>query len=598
MLQHRGPDDCGVELVSQNDPVVVFGHRRLAIIDTSRAGHQPMQDPETGNWIIFNGEIYNFRELRRELESLGHPFATATDTEVLLKAYSQWGEECVDLLRGIFAFGIWDSGRGKVFLARDQLGVKPLYYHAKADTLVFGSEVRALLQSGIAERRLRPSGVRSYLAFGSVQDPQTLIVGIESLLPGHTLTFARSQATVRRYWKLPTRQRGAVRTEEAHSAVHAMLREATRVQMVSDVPLGAFLSGGIDSTAVVALMQEATETRVRTSSVVFDDADYDERKYSRIASERLGTRHTELLLSGDEVRITLPRALRAFDQPSMDGLNTYFVSKLTKNSGLTVALSGVGGDELFGGYEGYNRSRQAERWSKRLSAFPRMFRLPLAASVRRIARTERTRRIADLIGGSRAPYFLGRQAFGKHQIDQLLIPEMHSRATDDPDTFRRIEAEASSLDSINRASAFELQTYMLSTLLRDTDQMSMAHALEVRVPLLDHRLVELVFELPGALKVNATHPKPLLTQSLGKSIPAECVFRPKKGFELPFARWLHGSLREEMRGSFLSPGGAEMFRREALPTLWKNFEAGRVSWSRIWGIFVLRDWIERNQASL
>jgi asparagine synthase (glutamine-hydrolysing) len=595
---HRGPDDCGLELVSAREPTVALSHRRLSIIDTSVAGHQPMHDPTTGSCVVFNGEIYNFPELRDELRKLGCVFRTRTDTEVLLKAYAEWGSQCVTKLRGMFAFGIWDPRERSLLLARDQLGVKPLYYFIEQDTLVFSSEVRAILASEIPKRKLDPEGLRSFLSFGSVQDPQTLVSGVRSLLPGHTLIFHNGSARINRYWRLPESTRAVSSGSQIYKEVAAILEDATRAQMVSDVPLGAFLSGGIDSTAVVALMSPNDGAPIRTSSIVFDEPDYDERAYSRLAAAYLGTDHTELLLRGDDVRAALPKAIASFDQPSMDGLNTYFVSKVTKEAGLSVALSGVGGDELFGGYQGYRRSRQADKWAKRISVVPEGGRHLLGRAIHAMARTERARRAADFLEGKRAPYFLTRQAFGSRQIDDLLIPELATAQSDDPPTFERIAAETAQLDPINRASAFELQTYMLSTLLRDTDQMSMAHALEVRVPLLDHRLVEFIFQIPGALKVNDSYPKPLLTRSLGDSLPKECVLRPKKGFELPFARWLRGSMEGDMRESLTTAEKNSPFRATALEDLWHRFESDEVSWSRVWGMFVLRQWMERHRIIL
>ena len=352
--KHRGPDDEGSVIVPAQGGWLGFGHRRLAIIDLSAAGHQPMNDAVTGNWISFNGEIYNFRELRRELEKKGHLFRTGTDTEVILKAYTEWGTESVRRLRGIFAFAIWDSARQSLFAARDHLGVKPIYYWRENKTFLFASEVRALLATGVTGTKLDYDGLHSYLAYGSVQEPFTMVKGIRSLPAGHFMEWDKKGIRTERYWKLPQPGPGPDSTDPARlyeEAAHRLF-DAVDSQLISDVPLGAFLSGGIDSTAIAALMRKSNRGKVRTFSIVFDETAYDEREWSRLAAREIGTEHTELELTGEHVRLDLPDAMGSFDQPSVDGLNTYFVSKAVREAGLTVALSGVGGDELFGGYGG------------------------------------------------------------------------------------------------------------------------------------------------------------------------------------------------------------------------------------------------------
>lgn len=604
--RHRGPDDSGLEVLHASDPVAIFGHLRLAIIDLSPAGHQPMHDPTTGNWITFNGEIYNYRELRGELEKHGQVFKTSSDTEVILKAYAYWGEDCVRWLRGIFAFAIWQAGdRQKerstpsLFIARDQLGVKPLYYWHHDETLLFASEVRAILVTGLVARRLNVAGLRSYLTYGSVQEPLTMIEKVQSLLPGETLTWREGHASISRYWRLPKPGQVCADTpSDVFEQVKERLSEAVRLQMVSDVPLGAFLSGGIDSTAIAALAQRAIDRPLKTLSVVFDETEYDERAYSRLAARHIGSNHTELCLTGESVVQKLPQALNAFDQPSMDGLNTYFVSQAAREAGLTVALSGLGGDELFGGYDGYRKQIMAERWGKRLAVFPESMRSSFSSLVSLVATRERLRKFACLIREPHDPYFLTRQVFTSLQIADLLEPEtMYASENWRPETFTRLISETAGYDAINRSSAFDLQTYMLSTLLRDTDQMSMAHALEVRAPLIDHKLIEYLFTLHGACKLDSQQPKPLLTRSLNGAIPSECVHRPKRGFELPFAIWLKKSLQSQVRDTFLSQGTSSSvpFRREGLRKIWRQFDRGQIGWSRIWALYVLLNWLEQHK---
>lgn len=600
-LQHRGPDDTGFQVVNQGGPLALFGHRRLAIIDLSPAGHQPMCDPATGNWITFNGEIYNYQALRQELQHQGHTFQSQTDTEVILKAFAAWGLESIPRLRGIFAFGLWDARNQRLVLARDQLGVKPLYYWQQADALLFASEVRALLASNLIPRRLDVHGLRSYLSYGSVQEPYTLIQDISSLLPGHILTWQNEQTQTRRYWQLPLPDGVEERSlATLLDEVQQHLLSAVQSQLVADVPLGAFLSGGIDSTAIAALMQQTSNGGVKTFSVVFDEKQYDERYYAQLAARHIGTAHTELLLRGEDVRQSLPAALAAFDQPSMDGLNTYFVSKVTREAGLTVALSGLGGDELFGGYSGYQKSLLLETWGERLHMLPHWLR-DKGAHLLSLLPGEKARRLVGLLQTQRHPYFLARQLFSQHQITNLLDPDVNRASRQwEPDVFRLLEHETRDYDRVNRQSALEMQTYMLSTLLRDTDQMSMAHALEVRVPLLDHILVEYLFTVPGACKIDAAHPKPLLTRSLNGALPDECIFRPKRGFELPFAVWLKASLYDEIRASFLGQTTQTSlpFTAASLEQSWQRFEQGQLSWSRVWSLFTLRNWLDSHGVAL
>ena len=591
---HRGPDDEGVQGIPLTFGGLALGHTRLSIIDLSAAGHQPMRDPETENWITFNGEIYNFQDLRTLLEDRGCVFRTKTDTEVILKAYAAWGKECVKRFRGIFAFGIWDTHQRKFFLARDQLGVKPLYYYHGADRLVFASEVRAILATDLMPRAIDGKGLRSYLAYGSIQDPYTIVDGVKSLLPGHTLQWQGGNIRLDRYWQLPPP--GAVGTVSGKHIDEIMadkLADAIGAQLVSDVPLGAFLSGGIDSTAIVAVMQRVSPHPVKTFSLVFKEAEYDERQYARRAAQHIGTEHTEVELTGEKMRDDLPRAITAYDQPSLDGLNTYYVSKAAKECHLTVALSGVGGDEVFGGYGGYYRSLLAEQWGPRLRAFSPLVPESLRRRVQKCVIPEVVRKAVALLDTRRDAYFVSRRLFDDGQIAAILDDEIPKTSPWEPNRYEVMEREVSGYDPINRASAYELQTYMLSTLLRDTDQMSMAHALEVRVPLIDHLLIEYLFTLPGSLKVDKRQPKPLLTRSLGGAIPEECVIRPKRGFVLPFEKWLRESLQEEMCDTFQAATGGQVWplERPALSALWDRFQGGTVSWARVWSVFALQKWI-------
>lgn len=597
--QHRGPDGSGVEAIQNQKPAVVFGHRRLAIIDLSSAGYQPMLDQVTGNWLAFNGEIYNYQSLRHELIHKGAIFHSHTDSEVILKSYAMWGDSFIQRLEGMFAFAIWDRWQRRLLLARDPLGIKPLYYHFTPQNMVFASEVRALLSAKLVERRLSLPDLYGYLSYGSVQEPGTLIQGIHSLPPGHILTWQDRKLNKQRFWQLPAHMNGQYPAEDLDRQLKDLLTNAVTSQLVADVPLGAFLSGGIDSTSIVALMRQQTN-QVKTFSIVFNESAYDERRYAQLAAKQIGTDHTELLVDSQTVLRNLPSALAAFDQPSMDGLNTYFVSKVTREAGITVALSGVGGDELFAGYSGYHKPLLLERWGNALAVFPAFARRTGSYILRLLPERELIRRGVDLLLTNDHPYFLARRVFSSQQIASLLYPEVHYESAGWYLRMKGLEGETAVYDPINRASALELQTYMLSTLLRDTDQMSMSHALEVRVPLLDQQLVQYLLSIAGQFKLVNKEPKPLLTRPLKNMLPIECIYRPKQGFTFPFAYWLRQHLQDEIKEMLLSPDpiSQQLFNIPTFNNLWQGFKIGQISWSRIWSLFVLNHWLAAHAISL
>ena len=589
--RHRGPDSEGTESVS-NTPAFVMGQARLSIIDLSPEAQQPMFDPETGNVIVFNGEIYNFKTLRYELEKQGCRFRTQTDTEVILKAYSKWGDGCCKKLRGIFAFALWDTRLKAMLLARDPMGVKPLYYVQQHRRFVFASEVRALLAGGAVEAQVDLVGLDTFLAYGSVQEPFTLVKGVMSMPPAHFAWITDPEKMqLKRYWMpIPLEQYIFTSIDAAQEAVHSLLKEAVQLQMVSDVPLGAFLSGGVDSSAIVALMRQAYDTPIKTFSIVFEDPKFDERRYSAQVARVNDTEHHELELTGAMVKSELHRALNALDQPSIDGLNTWFVSKLVKEAGVTVALSGVGGDELFVGYGGFDTHLRMQTWQKAFRLLPRSFGRILQS----VSRNDRCQKMGQRMGYAYPGYFLTRQVFSAYQR-RLLVSGKNVPVYDwFSNCFGEVLADSTHCpDEIARISLFEMRTYMLSTLLRDTDQMSMAHSLEVRVPLIDSELVTLMLTLPGAFKKSPGIPKPLLVAAAGKGLPWECVDRPKKGFTFPFDQFIRDSLGDEMK-DFFHQDDTEMFTRQGLRQIWADYQAGRVSWSRIWALFVLGYWIKKH----
>jgi asparagine synthase (glutamine-hydrolysing) len=586
---HRGPDDCGVVRCKFPGGEVVLGNTRLAIIDTSPAGHQPMNDPDTGNWITYNGETYNFKELRREVET--SQWFSNTDTEAVLRAYHKWGVDAFRRMRGMFALAIWDEAKQQLVLARDPLGIKPLYYFAAKDRVLFASELRALLGSGLTPRRLSAAGVDSYLATGSVESPLTIVEGIKQLLPGHYLQIRAAEGIEITEVKFAERQIAEAPSDrdEAVARLRSELEESVRLHLVGDVPLGVFLSGGMDSSALVALISRL-DHQPKTFSVVFDENTFTEAPFSRAIAERFNTDHSEIRLSEQRLVQLLPDAIAAIDQPTMDGINTYVVSSAVKNAGITVALSGLGGDELFAGYPSFRRAMKlSSEMSKRvLRAASGFGKIALNGSVQR-------HKFWQLANSECRPvdvYRISRQLFSNDFVTRITGREPSHQ-----------NGHEHSGDIVNTISTLELNGYMMNTLLRDTDAMSMAHSLEVRVPFVDTKLVNFVLSLPGQWKLRgrSSMPKPLLADAVADLLPRDFLARPKMGFTLPFEKWLQRNLRTEMSSvlrdsSRVSVSGLDP---AAVEKVWDDFLAkpGAVGWTRPWSLYVLTQWCEINRVT-
>jgi asparagine synthase (glutamine-hydrolysing) len=606
-LAHRGPDDSGTILLRDSvpDPVEIgLGNRRLAILDLSPLAHQPMHDAETGNWIVYNGEIYNFRDVRAELEKGGTIFVSHSDTEVVLKAYARWGEDCLAKFRGMFAFAIWDARRHRLFIARDPMGIKSLYYAEASSYFLFASEVRTLLGTGLVPRRIDPAGLLNYLTFGSAYDTLTLVEGVRSLPAGHTLTWEGGTLRESSYWDLVDEPRAAAplfagNEEQAPERLQPMLEKAVRLQLISDVPVGVFLSGGIDSSALVSILSRGGVTP-STFSIVFREADFSEAQHSRAIAARFRTDHHEINVSQTDVLTAIPDALRAMDLPTMDGINTYFVSRETRRAGVKVALSGLGGDEVFAGYSSFRTVPRMERFAQFWRQVPSVVRSPVASAFAALSpANDQNRKLASLArdnGRVLHPYFLSRMLFTPTQRD-LLFSQADGSAADRAAQSQRDRLQrALPLDAVNRVSYLESRCYMLNTLLRDADFMSMSQGLEVRVPLIDHQLAKAVLALPGGWKLNGT-PKKLLVGALAGSLPDEIVHRPKRGFTLPFERWMRQELRAEIEpvlGKKRISGGplGGLLDPAQVDRVWKNFLGGETSWSRPWSLYVLQRWCE------
>jgi asparagine synthase (glutamine-hydrolysing) len=606
-LAHRGPDDSGTILLQDSERVteIGLGNRRLAILDLSPLAHQPMHDSETGNWIVYNGEIYNFREIRRELESAGNIFRSRSDTEVLLKAYAHWGEQCLVKFRGMFAFAIWDASRHYLFMARDPMGIKPLYYAQSGQYFLFASEVRTLLGTDLVQPKLDHAGMFNYLTFGSAYDPLTLIEGVRSLPAGHMLIWENGKIRESLYWDLVDSPQSATRAASddqgsgAGAELQHLLEEAVRLQLVSDVPVGVFLSGGIDSSALVSILSRGGVTP-STFSIVFREADFSEAQHSRAVASKFRTDHHEITVSQADVLAAIPDALQAMDLPTMDGINTYFVSRETRKVGVKVALSGLGGDEVFGGYSSFRTVPRMERFARIWGHVPSATRSGVARAFGALAtHSDQNRKVASLLLNSEAvlhPYFLSRMLFDPELMGQLMHDVEPSTLETATASQRNWLNRSRSLDPVNRVSYLESRCYMLNTLLRDSDFMSMSQGLELRVPLIDHLLAKWVLALPGPSKMNGT-PKSLLVSALQGSLPNEIVHRPKRGFTLPFEHWLRQELRAEVEPVLQSnridegPLGG-ILSGHAVQLIWGSFLKGSVSWTRPWALYVMQRWCE------
>ncbi|HXC31640.1 MAG TPA: asparagine synthase (glutamine-hydrolyzing) [Verrucomicrobiae bacterium] len=617
-LSHRGPDEDGILIA----PSAALGMRRLSIIDLP-GGRQPVFN-ETGDVaVVFNGEIYNFQQLRKTLEGRGHSFRTHSDTEAIVHAYEEWGEQCLRELRGMFAIAIWDaracgtSGeaarRARIFLARDRLGIKPLYYAAVEGALLFSSEVRSLLASGCIQPRLSPGSLEAFLTFGSIIEPSTLVEGIFSIPPGHCLSFPAdappAKPAPKPYWVysdavLQAEGPKPKSLQEAAKLLRPLLEETVRDHLIADVPLGVFLSSGLDSTSLVALGSRL-QSDLRTFTVVFPEQRYSESKISRQTAKRFRTQHQEVLLSPEALLAQLDDAVNSLDQPTMDGLNSYFVSRAARQAGLKVALSGLGSDEIFGGYTTFKSTPRAAfvaglgRW------IPGFMRRITAGAAVRIAAGDPVRKAA---AAWRSPqdfphaYYFTRLLFTPSRVRRLLAPYLES-AGDSKDRdypwrarMRETARQAAQLDSFTSVSCFELQSYMVNTLLRDTDSASMANSLEVRVPFVDHRLVEFVGRLPKSAKYAPSVPKALLVEALYDVLPQEVVGQTKRTFTLPWDVWLRGPLGVRLSQDLanLAPPLRPYLNGRAVRGAWQNFVIGQTNWSRPWSLFVLNEWVRHH----
>lgn len=600
VLAHRGPDGSGV----WTGPGVGFGHRRLSIIDLE-GGAQPMRSADGSLVLTYNGEIYNFREVKAELEKLGHAFATHSDTEVILAAWAQWGSSCLDWLNGMFAFALYDAKEDALFLARDRLGVKPLYYAILPDgALVFASELKGLLAHPLLRREVSPQAVEDYLAWGYVPDESCIVAGVKKLPAGHFLLVKRGRGVPAptNWWDVdfsnPSRASAASLEEE----LVERLREAVRSRMVADVPLGAFLSGGVDSSAVVAFMAEASRKAVETCSIGFDEADHDETRYAAIVAERFATRHRTRTVAADDFEL-IDTLAEAFDEPFADAsaFGTYRVSQLAREK-VKVALSGDGADEAFAGYRRYRLFMGEEKARRMLpggarslagaagALYPKLDWAPrfLRAKTTLVALGRSSEEAyADAVT---ATFFRVRSRFYSANFKQALQGHRAEQ------TYVRAMREAPAEDALSRAQYADLKIWLPGDILTKVDRASMAVSLEAREPLLDHRLVEFAAKVPAKLRLRGGSGKWLMKQALGRFLPDEILHRRKMGFVTPISAWFRGPLATEAAAVAASPAFAELgwFDTEAIARIAADHRAGRAEHGRtLWQLLMLERSLQR-----
>ena len=594
-LIHRGPDGSGV-WVEKN---VGLAHRRLAIIDLREQANQPMCNEDGSVWVTFNGEIYNFQELRRDLQKKGHSFRTTSDTEVIVHAYEEYGRACVEHFRGMFAFAIWDRPEQKLFLARDRVGKKPLYYYMDSDRFVFGSEIKALLADPDIPSDPDPTAIDHFLAMQYIPAPLTAFQGIRKLPAAHWLELHNGHLQIGRYWKLRYTPKRLVSVPEAMEELKGQMAEAVRLRMISDVPLGAFLSGGVDSSAVVIAMAQEAQSAVRTFCAGFEDGAFDEREFAQLVAQRYDTQHTELLVKAPVTDI-LPRLIWHYDEPFGDSsaVPSFALAQLTRQH-VTVVLNGDGGDENFAGYDRYVTDRLVrkgdvlplsirQKMDEVVHLFPDSWQQ--ARPFRKLARWVH---VLALRPGRR--YARWGAHFQTEDRMRLYTQDFqHTVSQSDPEgLFERIFEDSDTEDCTDEALAADVNLYLTDDLLVKMDRATMAHSLETRSPFLDHVLMEFVATLPTHLKLSGGQKKFLLKESIRGQVPDHLLDRPKMGFCVPLAGWFRTELREMAHDVLLSSRAKQRgyFRGDVVEGLLHKHCAGEDDHSaKLWDLLVLELW--------
>ena len=606
-LWHRGPDDAGCRVAdfpsSTGAGRIGLGHSRLSIIDLA-GGHQPLSNEDGVIWIVLNGEIYNFLELRPRLEARGHKFRTNTDTEVIVHLYEDYGMECLRHLRGMFAFAIWDERENRLFIARDRIGKKPLCYRVEKDRFLFGSEIKSILQAKDVPRRLSIAALNHYLTYQYVPHPLTMFEGISKLSPGHYLTWQDGRVDVREYWRPPFESAERKPVGEYVERLRELMTESVRLRLISDVPLGAFLSGGLDSSIVVGLMSQLSNAPVKTFSIGFEEKRYDELEYARRVAQHFGADHKEFIVRPNAVEI-LPELVWHYDEPFADSsaIPTYYVSQMTREH-VTVALTGDAGDEGFAGYPRYRAVKLGQCFDR----LPGVMRRAMAGrfwewlpvSVEQKTMRRRARRLFTALNmPPRERYARWCAIFDDERKRSLCASELLAEVNGNPSwkVFDEEYDKVPGIDFLGQTTFVDYMRYMPDDLLCKVDIASMAHGLECRAPFLDQEVLAFVGSVPTDLKLRGfTNGKYLLKRAFGHMLPREILKRPKMGFGVPIANWFRNELKDYLRDTLLDPAALRRgyFRADAVKELVDDHIAGR--WDhgyRLWSLLMFELWHQR-----
>jgi asparagine synthase (glutamine-hydrolysing) len=601
VLRHRGPDDGGVWTSRDEHTAVGLGHRRLSIIDLSPAGHQPMTNENGTLWLTYNGEIYNHAEIRRELQAAGHVYRSQTDSESILHAYEEWGDRFVDRFRGMFAFALWDRPRRRLLLVRDRLGVKPLYYAASRDAIVFGSEIKAILESGVVPARPSLGGIPEYLMFGYLAGEDTLFESVRKLPPGHLLVWEPGRVSIHQYWNVSLAPDLKTSEDEQVARFRSLFEESVRLRLMSDVPLGVFLSGGLDSSAIAAVMSRHVPGRLKTFSVGVDEAYYSELESARTVARHIDAEHHEVVLTSEAFRASLPRMIWHEDEPlwGAPSVALYAVADLASRS-VKVVLTGEGSDELFAGYDRY----WMNAWNSRALSVYRVVPEPVRRGIRRTAidgpLPARWRRALGhtFLNHDTVPdglvldnwFSVFTPDMQREFLQERLIKELDRH--DVRAAHRELWRHADGAALVDRMLYMDMKSNLVELLMKQ-DQMSMASSIESRVPFLDHKLVEFAATVPVSMKIGARSGKRLVKKALAAYLPHRILYQPKKGFPVPFDSWLRNEYLPQIRELLLDKRSVERgwLRTDKVRGLLDAHAQGRIDASRqIWNLWGLELW--------
>jgi len=594
-LTHRGPDDAGIYISPDN--MVGLAHTRLSIIDLSSAGHQPISNENKSIWTVYNGEIYNFLDLRRELIKLGHVFKSDTDSEVIIHSYEEWGEQCVNKFRGMFAFGLWDETKKKLFLARDRIGIKPLYYFFNEEKIIFASELKAIFEDRNIPREIDLQSLNDYLTYGYIPLDRSIYKNTKKLSAGHILIYKDGLVKIKQYWDVNCDKK-YTNENDLLERIEETLEESIKIRLISDVPLGVFLSGGIDSSSVTAVMSKLIEEPVKTFSIGFDISEHNETQFAQIVADRYKTEHYERTVTVKQGEVLLPRLSWIYDEPFYDSSSvpTYYVSKFAREN-VKVVLSGDGGDEIFGGYNWYEdflanqNRRNGLGFSAALLDYIYRISFPF---IRRIPYLTRLASLSRIISGDPVERYFRLIGFLDDWEKQKLLGQDLQKELSVSDSlwlFRKFFKPK--LPSITALQYLDQKTYLVDDILVKVDRASMANSLEVRVPLLDHQLIELLMQAPADIVFKNSQKKYLLKTLMKKYLPQEILYRGKKGFSIPVKKWFKGGLlgyaeKRLFEGEAVKDG---IFNSKFIQWFVNNKVENR--WAKLWLLIVFEEWYRR-----